>query len=59
VLWHSLNESGDIRFYDVYWTRSDKIERDISAKLLEAVKIKEHEHKASDPGTPLSERKKK
>ena len=59
VLWHSLNESGDIRFYDVYWTKRDMIERDIPAKLLEAVKSEEHHHEVRDPDTPHSERKKK
>ena len=59
VLWHSLNESGDIKVYDVYWTRSDKIERDISADLLEAVKLKEHSHDVSEEDTPVSDRKKK
>ena len=59
VLWHSLNESGDIKVYDVYWTRSDKIERDISADLLEAVKLKEHSHDVSEEDAPVSDRKKK
>jgi len=34
VLWHSLNESGDIAIYDVQWY-SGKIETDIPASLLE------------------------
>ena len=59
VLWHSLNESGDIRFYDVYWTKRDMIERDIPSKFLEAVSLKEHKHEASEEGASYSDRKKK
>ena len=59
VLWHSLNESGDIRFYDVYWTRRDMIERDIPSELLEAVQMKEHKHSVSEEDTDHSKRKKK
>ena len=59
MLWHSLNESGDIRFYDVYWTRTNMIERDIPAKLLEAVKKKKHKHEVHVEDTPHPDRKKR
>ena len=51
--------SEDIRFYDVYWSASDKIERDISSSLLEAVKSEVHHHEVHEPGTLHSDRKKK
>jgi hypothetical protein len=35
------------------------IERDIPAKLLEAVKVHEHKHEVHDEGTLNSDRKKK
>ena len=41
VLWHSLNESGHIAVYDVEWP-DGRVERDIPAKLLEAVQQTEH-----------------
>ena len=59
ILWHSLNESGDIRFYDVYWRKTDMIERDISASLLEAVKSEDHHHETHSEDTPHPNRKKR
>jgi len=37
VLWHSLNESGEINYYDVEWP-DGSVETDIPARLLEKVK---------------------
>jgi hypothetical protein len=37
VLWHSLNESGEVEVYDVEWS-DGSIETDIPARLLEKVK---------------------
>ena len=62
VVWHSLNEGGDIDFYDVEWNMGN-IETDIPATMLEVVKdsnaIDEvHEgHGVQDPSTPKNERK--
>ena len=37
VLWHSLNENGEIKVYDVEWP-DGSVERNIPARLLEKVK---------------------
>ena len=58
-MWHSLNESGDIRFYDVQWLERNFIERDIPAQMLEAVIVEEHHHESHSEDTPHTDRKKK
>lgn len=61
-MWHSLNEGGNIDFYDVEWNMGN-IETDIPATMLEVVKdsnaIDEvHEgHGVQDPDMPKNERK--
>jgi hypothetical protein len=45
VLWHSLNESGEINYYDVEWP-DGTVETDVPARLLEKVR---------DSEDPLSE----
>jgi len=45
---HSLNESGDVKNYDVYWTESGVLEREIPVHMLEAVKQKNHSHEATE-----------
>jgi|TARA_R110000824_G_scaffold62352_5_gene165192 hypothetical protein len=45
VLWHSLNESGDIAVYDIEWPDGN-IETDIPTYLLEGVKMTEHDEAA-------------
>ena len=47
VLWHSLNESGDIAVYDVKWN-SGVIETDIPSILLENANESEDMHEGID-----------
>ena len=37
VLWHSLNEQGEINYYDIEWPDGE-VETDVPARLLEKVK---------------------
>ena len=63
-MWHSLNEVGEINFYDVEWP-GGKVETDIPARLLEKVKDSDdldevHEAHGTDhheEGSSLEERK--
>lgn len=41
MLWHSLNENGEINYYDVEWP-DGRIEKDIPTQLLEGVAKTEH-----------------
>lgn len=64
VLWHSLNESGDIKYYDVEWPKGN-IETNIPAFLLEKVKDSDdisevhesHGTKGHEENLEVSERK--
>jgi hypothetical protein len=46
-LWHSLNENGEIKYYDVEWS-SGNVETDIPAELLEG--LAQNEHGGPDEG---------
>ena len=41
VLWHSLNERGEINYYDIEWP-DGTVETDVPARLLEKVRDSEH-----------------
>jgi hypothetical protein len=62
VLWHSINERGEISVYDVEWP-SGAVETNIPAYLLEGVKDSSmlnevHEaHSVQEEDQPVSERK--
>ena len=56
VLWHSLNERGETKFYDVLW-ESGEIETDIHINELKAVKSETHHHSKNEEDTPVNERK--
>ena len=61
MLWHSLDENGKIEVYDVQWP-DGTVETDISAALLEGVKMSEHvdeteQHGVQEKETPVNERK--
>jgi len=45
---HSLNESGDVKNYDVYWTESGVLEKGIPVHMLESVKQQHHAHEATE-----------
>tara|TARA_B100000214_G_C23686134_1_gene498634 strand:- start:314 stop:460 length:147 start_codon:yes stop_codon:yes gene_type:complete len=46
-VWHSLDESGVAKIYDVKWP-DGTIERDISVNELESVKQQEHHHNVQE-----------
>lgn len=60
VLWHSLDEQGNISVYDVLWPNG-MIETNVSVQLLEAVREGSHNeseaHGVQKENTALSERK--
>ena len=56
VLWHSLNESGDIGAYDMKF--GDTIVRNLLAEDIEPVVIKEHAHTKRDDNDPERGKKK-
>jgi hypothetical protein len=58
VMWHSLDESGNIEVYDVRWPNG-RVERNIPSRLIEAVKVKEHKHTVQEVNTPIKDRKHK
>ena len=57
-MWHSLDENGHIEIYDIKWP-DGRVERNIPARLLEGVKMKEHKHTVQEVSTPIHKRKKK
>ena len=46
VLWHSLNENGDIGVYDMKF--GDTIVRNLLSEDIEPVLVKEHQHAKRD-----------
>ena len=61
VLWHSLDEAGNIEVYDVKWP-SAGVQTDIPANMLEGVKMSEHvdedeQHGIQERDTPVEDRK--
>jgi len=58
VIWHSLNESGETKLYDILW-ESGKLERNIDINELEAVGKQQHEHAVAGVTMPIKERKMK
>ena len=55
VLWHSLNESGEIGVYDMKF--GDTVVRNLSEADIEELTVKEHMHKKRDDDD--ADRKKK
>ena len=59
VLWHSLNENGDIGVYDMKF--GDTIVRNLLAEDIEPVVLEEHSHamqRDDDPKRPKRKTKK-
>jgi len=56
VLWHSLNENGDIGVYDIRF--GDTIVRNLLAEDVEPVVVKEHKHNKRDDDDPKRVKKK-
>ena len=60
VLWHSLDENGNINYYDVKWP-SGEIEENIPANMLTEIMSEQHEHETRtiDDKKTLNEKRKK
>ena len=58
VLWHSLDNDGNIKVYDVEWP-DGTINMNVPASLLEGVKMQEHEHESNEEDEPVNEKRKK
>jgi hypothetical protein len=56
VLWHSLNENGDIGIYDMKF--GNTIIRNLLAEDIEPVIVKEHKHLKRDDDDPKRGKKK-
>ncbi len=50
VIWHSLNESGDIGVYDMKF--GDTVIRNLTEADVEEVVVKEHKHHKRDENDP-------
>ena len=56
VLWHSLNENGNIGAYDMKF--GNTIVRNLLAEDIEPVVVKEHKHTKRDDDDPKRDKKK-
>ena len=55
VLWHSLNESGEIGVYDMKF--GDTVIRNLTESDVEQTVVKEHGHKPKRDGDPKRKKK--
>ena len=46
VLWHSLNENGEVNYYDVEWP-DGRVETDVPARILEKVRDSKDKNEAN------------